>query len=342
MPWREEAKILYKSLPGGVKAPWQVWATKLSERYGENVTPDAVRGVCRRNGAIENLCEVKNSLNSLLQIDNGNMPKTRPETAVWHLTDIHEGKKTETFDPDVLEERLIRGARKIILITKILKKTYTFDKLVIMITGDCIDNDSIFPNQQAHVSEKANAGRAQVNRLTETMARVVAILREEFSVIDIECVYGNHGRISKTTDEKNNWDLVFYDQLRAYYNSNNNVTVNISEKFYKIVDVQGHGFLLYHGHAIKMAHSIPWYGMTKRIGNWKTSIGGFKYAMVGHFHTIGMTPYAGVDIYMGGTAVTGDDWALEGMGTLSDQRYWFFGVHPERGISWEYKIDLVK
>jgi hypothetical protein len=339
MPWREEIKSLYKQNPH--KFPWIKTAEELSVKYGQNVTPDALRGVCRRSGQGDSSCDRAKSVVEPPTQREGQLPKTRPETAVWHITDIHEGKKTDSFDPDILEERLIRGARKIILIAKILKKTYTLDKLVIMITGDAIDNDSIFPNQQAHVSEKAKAGREQVNRLMQTMAKVIAILREEFETIDIECVYGNHGRVSKTTDEKNNWDLVFYDQLKAYYNNDKNITVNMSEKFYKIVDVQGHGFLLYHGHAIKMSHGIPWYGMTKRIGAWTSSIGGFKYALVGHFHTLGMTQFAGIDIYMGGTAASGDDWALEGLGTTSDQRYWFFGVHPEVGVTWEYKINLV-
>jgi UDP-2,3-diacylglucosamine pyrophosphatase LpxH/biotin operon repressor len=62
MTWREEAKILYKSLPEGVKPPWQVWGKKLSERYGENVTPDAVRGVCRRLPACEGLSYRQKSL----------------------------------------------------------------------------------------------------------------------------------------------------------------------------------------------------------------------------------------------------------------------------------------
>lgn len=343
IPWRERAIEIWKE--NTQRPNWGIITDRLMHEFQTHLHPETVRS------AIRNTCEYKSLRGTEKpvlgppahsQTHCGKTErKSRPETAVWHLTDIHEGKKTDSFDPDVLEERLLRGAKRIVLITQILKKTYTLDKLVIAITGDVIDNDSIYPNQQSHVSEKAKAGRQQVNRLTETMAMVIDILKQEYAIIEVECVYGNHGRISKTTDEKNNWDLVFYDQLKAYYTTDSSVTVNISEKFYKVVDIQGHGFLLYHGHAIKMSHGIPWYGMTKRIGAWKTSIGGFRYALVGHFHTIGMTQAAGVDIYMGGCCPTGDDWALEGLGTKSDQRYWFFGVHEEQGITWEYKIDLL-
>ena len=315
MDWRNRALELIEQ--HGNK--WQMIAEKITQELGEQIKPERVRRFMR----------------------DGGRQKGKPETAVLHLTDIHEGKNTASFSPDVLEERLLKMAKRVVLIAKILKKTYSIDKLVILITGDCIDNDSIYPNQQAHTDAKAKAGRQQVNRLMETMAKVIEVLQKEFIHVDIECVYGNHGRVSKQTDEKNNWDLMFYDMLATYYRDDKYIKVNTADRFYKVVDIQGHGFLLYHGHAIRMSHGIPWYGMTKRIGNWKANLDDkFRYAMVGHFHTIGMTPYAGVDIYMGGTAVTDDDWALEGLGTKSDQRYWFLGVHPEQGITWEYKINL--
>jgi biotin operon repressor/predicted phosphodiesterase len=54
MPWREEVKSLYRQ--NSHNFPWEKTAREFSIKYGQNVTPDALRGVCRRSGQVAKHC----------------------------------------------------------------------------------------------------------------------------------------------------------------------------------------------------------------------------------------------------------------------------------------------
>jgi hypothetical protein len=60
MTWREKAVTMYRERPVDKKPPWKSWARKFSVEFGENVTADALRGVCRRAGRGDTLQRAKN------------------------------------------------------------------------------------------------------------------------------------------------------------------------------------------------------------------------------------------------------------------------------------------
>jgi len=62
MTWRKKAIQMYRALPADEKPRWKLWARRFSNEYGENVTPEAVRSVCRRAGRIDSLRENKKSV----------------------------------------------------------------------------------------------------------------------------------------------------------------------------------------------------------------------------------------------------------------------------------------
>lgn len=261
-----------------------------------------------------------------------------------NLSDLHSGKKTESFNIDVLAQRMENMKEGVLSILNILALSYNFEDMVINMLGDFIDGDAIYKTHAHHTDQVAPAGRQQVKALSYILLPVLMDIQKETGLhLTLNGVRGNHGRVSNFTHESNNFDLMFYDALESEFRHCKDITVNISEGFSNIVDVQGHGLLLYHGAGIRMFQSIPWYGITQRVMRWKQSMKkDFIAAILGHFHTRGEMQWINTDIFMNGTAVTDDDFALENLGMDGANSFWLFGCHPERGITWRFPIDLIR
>ena len=277
-------------------------------------------------------------------VRRGGKHARRPETPVLNLSDLHSGKQTESFDIDVLAERIDTLKEGVLSILNILALSYNFENMVINMLGDLIDGDAIYKTHAHHTDRIAPAGRQQVKALSYILLPFIADVQRETGLsIEINGVRGNHGRVTKFTHESNNFDLMFYDLLQAECRNNKNIEVNISETFADIIDIQGHGMLLYHGAGIKCYQNIPWYGITQRVMRWKQSMKkDFSTVIIGHFHTCGNMRWIGTDIFMNGTVVSDDDFAMENLGMDGENKFWLFGCHPERGITWRFPIDLIK
>lgn len=260
-----------------------------------------------------------------------------------NLSDLHSGKQTESFNLDVLGQRLETMKEGVLSILNILSLSYRFENMVVNLLGDLIDGDAIYKTHAHHTDKVAPAGRQQVKALSYILLPVIADIQKETGLkITVNGVRGNHGRVTQFTHESNNFDLMFYDLLQAEFRNTENVDINISEGFADIITVQGHGLLIYHGAGIRCFQNIPWYGMTQRVMRWKQSMKqDFIAAVMGHFHTVGNMRWIGTDIFLNGTAVTDDDFTMENLGMDGEQRFWLFGCHPERGITWRFPIDLV-
>lgn len=276
-------------------------------------------------------------------VRRGGKHSRRPETPVLCLSDLHSGKTTESFNIDVLAERVETLKEGVLSILNILALSYNFEDIVINMLGDFIDGDAIYKTHAHHVDKIAPAGRQQAKVLACILLPFITDIQRETGLkVKLNGVRGNHGRVTQYTHESNNYDLMFYDLIEAEFRNNDDITVNISERFAEIVQVQGHGILLYHGAGIKCYQNIPWYGISQRAMRWKQSMKkDFSVVILGHFHTCGNMPWIGTDILLNGTVVTDDDFALENLGMDGDNRFWLFGCHPERGITWRFPVDMV-
>lgn len=278
------------------------------------------------------------------ETQKGLAEKTKPSMSfVINLSDVHIGKKTRSTDFEKICERIgylfEDSSEKI----RLQKRTHTIDDVHINLIGDIIDNDSLYPSQPFHV-DKGKAGNAtqQIKAATLLFTEQIDKFQKENKIkVIINAVKGNHGRISKFTDEANNFDIMFYNSLELGLNHNKNITFNISNDFYNLFYVQNHGFLLNHGNGVRMYQNIPWYGLVQRCMRWAGSMGKpFEYMVVGHFHTSGEQVWNDKIIFMNGTAVTDDDFGLEFLGLSASNCFWTFGVTKDNGIEFRFKTDL--
>lgn len=244
-----------------------------------------------------------------------------PETQVLHLTDWHDGEITASFDHEVLKVRVEHLFQSTMRITNLHRNSYPVNDLKIFITGDMIHGENVY--QGAKVSTISCGARDQVITLAfPLLSELTLSLKQEFKTVDLECVRGNHGRYSREAPATSNWDLMLYDLLKTKLEQYD-IKVNISNEFYKMVDIQGHRFFLVHLDQFRATQGVPWFAITKGLQSWYVTYGGFDYVVGGHFHR---DDYLRINsrckLLMGGPMVTDDPFTQEVVKTSSIPCQW--------------------
>jgi len=263
------------------------------------------------------------------------------ETAVLVMTDMHYGKKTPTFSPEVCCQRLGELSQRLGRVRDLLKTSYDIDQLTILLLGDINDGTDIYASQPHHQAVTNVEQQAR-----EAAGLLAGFLNEQadiWSDVRVECVLGNHGRAGKWAHEAANWDMVAYRYMQML-NQDKRVTINIPDgnPFLRVIQVRGHGILMYHGHDIRSYGSIPWYGMLLRLLRWRStrSLPPWQLAVMGHFHTLGYWNINAIQMMASGTMVSDDEWSLQTFGWEPSTTWWLFGVSNSRPITWQFPLSV--
>ena len=278
------------------------------------------------------------------------LPEIKPrdrrseEVMVAVIGDVHVGRKTPSYDVDTFIKRLEIYKHSLLKILSLHRNLYPINRLEIMFVGDIIDNTQIFPGQPWESDAETIL---QLEIAYKEFARMIMEIEPNFEEININCVPGNHGRISWTESKHTNWDMVFYkmieialkqyDAIHFHYPDND-------QKNYLIREVMGHKFLITHGNDIKQYYNLPFYGMTRHAMRWQGAIDkDIEYVIFGHFHSINMGwDINDIHIMVNGTFISDDQWAIEKLGLKSSTKQLLFGVSRKRGITWRYGLDLME
>jgi hypothetical protein len=256
------------------------------------------------------------------------------------MSDIHFGKKTMTYNPEVFEKRLSEASKRLRRIRTLLGD-YKFDELVVCVLGDTVDGAGIYPTQFHH-QDLTNADE-QAEVLSKLLAKFGKEQQDAWGKLRFECVPGNHGRSGAFNSEAQNYDLTTYKYLElrleeagipVLYNKTGDL-------FIRRITVRGHRYLAFHGHSIRLFQQIPWYGITQRVMRWhNSSLAPFDTVLMGHFHTCQMVTANKVRIFLTGTPVTDDEWALQILGMEGSPRWWLVGISDHHPITWQFTVDL--
>lgn len=263
------------------------------------------------------------------------------EAAVLHKCDLHWGKETPSYNVDISKEVLDRVYKKVERILEIERKGHVIDQMYIVNAGDMVDGHNIFKTHPYHTDKRASYGRAQVNGLREAyVPHIERAATLDFETVEVVIVPGNHSRSGLFVHESDNYELILGDELKLEFK--NHPTINIhtlDDKPARII-IKGLPFLVYHGQTIRMYMKVPWYGIMQRVKEWAFNYDWFYGVMLGHFHMLGDMSEAGRTVLLGGSPVTDDDFSREFLGREATPMWWFYGVHPTRGITWSYRLNL--
>lgn len=265
---------------------------------------------------------------------------SKGETAVLVMTDIHYGKKTKNFSPDLVKRRLAAVGRRM---GEIRAEHPAAESLTVALLGDVNDGTDIYKTQPHH--QAITNVEEQADDIAGILANWCKEQAEIWGRLDIYAVPGNHGRAGQAAHEAASWDMVAYRYLSHRLQINRTsaeLRTNAKGNVMLFpVTVRRHKLLLHHGHAIKSWSGIPWYGISTRLQRWSTTgLAPFQALLLGHFHTFGYWSVNRVAVLASGTMITGDDWALQDLGWESANRWWLFGASERELFAWQYGLDL--
>jgi hypothetical protein len=263
------------------------------------------------------------------------------------LSDVHIGKKTKTYNHEVFAERMDNLMMGLLGCIQPHRSMRPLKKIVVILNGDIIDAESIFPGQSvdrlsAHIIDQIYTyGLPQFVRLFE-------FLLEHFESVDVHCIKGNHGRLyaSKWTNARStNWDVVFYHSLKTALRLQDRIDWHIYADDWKAMFQVGKwGILATHGAMIKRYYNTPTYGISRQATRWQATYRDemqLHYFLFGHFHTLILRERFNQVLYtVNGSWVTDDPFAEENMGVGSVAEQAVFAIHPTHGWTWSYPLNL--
>ncbi len=282
---------------------------------------------------IVNLPEVK--LREYKPIDTG---KGDPEEQVLVLSDGHAGKITPTFNDDIYKKRMEILTERVMLIASLHRNMYPINKLHIICLGDNVQGEN--PYQGSKLGDTSMGARDQITKLAlPAIINLILSLKQQYEEIEFDGFLGNHGRYGKEAPETSNWDIMLYDCLKASLSMTPNIKINLHTEFGNIIKIEGSKFFCFHGDEIAVSNGIPLFALTRRIDKWYQQFDGFDYAICGHFHKyLNDETSSKVELFMNGTLVSDDSWALKKIGISSMPSQWTFGVHKRNGVTWRYPL----
>lgn len=233
------------------------------------------------------------------------------------LSDTHLGKQTPGFNLEIARKRALSIPETIYA-----RNTQPVDEVVVALVGDMIEGEDIYATQNSHVEVPVID---QAVAAAETFWQVALSFRRLFKCpVRVETCPGNHGRMSKTANEKSNWDNVVYHILRvmAQMYGDENVVVNCNFNEFRTFPVKDKIGLLYH-------KGVPHTGtpsMQLKIAGWFVNKQ-FDFLLHGHWHEWHVGQWLG-RVVVGNGCMCGPDDLAERMGKEDSARQGYFYVTP--------------
>ncbi len=259
------------------------------------------------------------------------------EEAVGHLTDIHFGKETSTYNSIVAAERVRLAFRKMAEIITLRREFAEIDRMALLLGGDnCEGEGEIFPGQAHEIDQ--GLIEQMVKFGPEVLASGILFLLQVVHHIEIHGAPGNHGKQGRNSSKRNNADSIFYEIVRLLVEKSNpaaasRVTWNLpldrkpGEEWYASFTVSKRwGGLLVHGDQIRGQLGFPWYGYGKKVAGWASCLPRFDYLWGGHFHTHAGFDLHGRHVFSTGSPESDNSYAKENMAASGSpkQRISFF------------------
>lgn len=220
--------------------------------------------------------------------------KKKEEIALLHLTDWQTGKRTSSYNSEILQKRIEHLTNLVKRIVDIQRADRPIKKLVILLGGDMVEGTTIFPGQAWEVDSTLYE---QLFHFVSVLESLVRSFSEYFEEIDIWTEYGNHGRHGRKGEQppEENFDLIGYRICLDRTSNLPNVTWHLSTDWYQIPQIGNYHPLLVHGDEIKsFGGQTPAFGIIKKVNAWSSGVlEDFTDCYMGHFHQPLTLPISG-------------------------------------------------
>jgi len=266
------------------------------------------------------------------------------EVALIHLSDLQLGKVTEEYDTEVCVERVRYVVDRVRRITRVQRADHPVPECVLLLGGDMIEGGGgIYPGQ-AH--EVDSSGFEQMMRAANLISEVVLSLLEEFELVTVYAVPGNHGRLGRKGDESRdtNLDNIAYAISRDQLKNQPRLDFHEHGHWYQHVTIGNYEALLVHGDQIRGFSGTPAFAIARKVTAWSSGAlpVSFQDCYLGHYHqNLVITLPNGGQVRMVPSTESGSQYASEFMASRGRPGQRLVFVHPERGTTTgEYMIWL--
>ncbi len=232
---------------------------------------------------------------------------------ILELCDLHAGRITPSYNAAVFGRRMEVLAQRIIDKARHFTPAFLPGKLHVFSLGDLVTGEQV--GHQVTFEELEHAILAQVYGIAiPRLCNFTTTLLNYFGLIDVDAVYGNHGKTQHPQISAANWDTVVNLGWQAKLSTVKEVTFDVEMvNWYQFATVKHIDWLLTHGNAVSGGN--PYSGLATKVNQWHQSLPQhFDKVACGHFHHINKIQ----EIYMSGTLITDDDWSRRVVGRDGD------------------------
>lgn len=273
------------------------------------------------------------------------------EVALVVLSDTQLAKRTPTYNSEVCAERVDRMARKVVAITEVQRADHPVEHVRVYLLGDLVEGELIFPHQPYQIDASLYAQVTTIGPAIFT--NFLQQMLSNFKTVHVIGVPGNHGRVSWHHSPTTNADRMLYRILAHKFEREPRITFTIPDRegevgWYAVdypVGRKDLGVLLFHGYQVRGGGfaGFPFYGLAKRIWGWHAGAipEPFKYAILGHWHQDTKMTIGKLKVWCNGSTESDNTWAQEELASMGDPSQRLFYMHPKRGITAEYEVDLL-
>ena len=220
---------------------------------------------------------------------------------------------------------------------------YDFPELVVCALGDMVSgiiHDELVETSDGTLMDWLIDG-------SHVIAQGLRQLATEFPSVRVEWHFGNHGRVTQKPRFKRrfvNYDFLLGHMVSLELRDQANVAFTNHKSFWSLTDIQGRHLLNLHGDNIKGWGGLPAYGIHRAVANLSALLSSqrrtFDIVNLGHFHQTGLLERVDCDIMLNGSIVGGNEYSYGALFTGSKPRQVVYGMHPERGRTFQYAIDV--
>lgn len=270
----------------------------------------AVRTKKRREAMVDildKLREIRKNTPRIGSISTKKSTAKDKESLVLLLSDWHVCQRVmDTEHQEVVYDKEI-ALDRIRSTPQIIRDMFTddefekFDEVVVLLGGDMISGEGIFPGHEMSIHDTAVE---QATMVAQAIWAMLKEFRELFPLTRVITTKGNHGRTGQSPES--NWDNMIYQILGLLIDEDGGNDITIKNRYgdYAIADVRGWKGLLRHKSPAQADTSA---GIAKFAG-WH-GIHEWDFFGFGHFHHWGVMTWNGKPIFRNGSLMGGDEYA---------------------------------
>jgi hypothetical protein len=277
------------------------------------------------------------------------------EWAVPFACDWHMGAHTPDFNIEVVRQRVAKYARKIIELAEIQRADHPVRRCRVWALGDLVAGERVFPGQEWEID--SSLIEQVVGEGMAVFRDFLLTLTQAFETVEVVCVPGNHGRMAPRHSPFSpdvNADRLLYlvtQQALAKVPSVIFTVARADERGTGIMLIDTIGkyrTLLTHGDLFRGSGGfagLPFYSYSAKMLKLRDmqlsgEMDPFDDVAIGHWHRCGTIPVGSGVVRLGGTLLTWDPFSRETLAAATRPQQMLLFVHPERGVTCEYRVDL--